>query len=512
MRNPRTHKPAAKLRSSRLFVTVIVFLFLVIGIIPASVVSAAPGNGWSPQLRIPDYGDESRPPYLVADQDRNVYAFNTQPNRDGLQAIFYRQWSVDQGWSPPNDILLSPLSGAPIVQGVFLDKAGTIYLIFFAGNEQYGAIFYTRAPAYLAGNAQAWSKPVLVGNNALGLGNAFVGDDHGNLFIVYSGIQNGVGLYSLHSLDGGITWSSSVMAAFVHENNLQPNGTQLAIDPQDRLHVVWSVVNSTGIDQAVYYARLESDHVHWSEPVMLAKRDPGDYKAAWPSIIFYNGRLIVIYQDSNPATRWMRQSFDGGQTWSDPVQPWPHVGEYNAAVLLIDSNKVLHIILGNRNGECCHGMWHGVWSGESWGALEPVVIGPKTSQFDPSMPQAVISQGNVLLSTWWTDTGGGPRNGAWYSYKILGAPALPIIPLPKPHINNNPSPTDAPDTTLTLSGKVTYLATPTPNAGVNNLGDYPSEGLSPNDPGIPVAAGVVPGVLLLVGLILMRRFFFSGRR
>ena len=240
----------------------------------------------------------------------------------------------------------------------------------------------------------------------------------------------------------------------------------------------------------------------WSQPFTIARRDAGDYKAAWPTIIVYDNSLMVIYQDSNPATRWMRQSMDWGQTWTDPIRPWQLIGEYSQVDLLVDSLDRLHVVLGYRNGECCHGMWHGVWDGDQWGPLEPIVMGPKTPQFDPSAPQSIMSQGNVILATWWTDTGGGPRNGAWYSYTVLDAPELPHVALPTagPASLNIQTPTpiylpsDVPQPTLTA----TLEPLSTLGAGYTN----PPPG---DNPGMPVIIGIIPVALFVIGAIIWRK-------
>jgi hypothetical protein len=286
----------------------------------------------------------------------------------------------------------------------------------------------------------------------------------------------------------------------VNDGDFIPNGTRLALDQQGRLHAVWSIVNTAGIDQAIYYSRLEADYSQWSDPTLLAKRDEGDYKAAWPVIIYYNGELIVIYQDSFPATRWMRRSKDGGQTWSVPVKPWKHEGEYEHVVLIVDSNNILHIILGNRNGDCCHGMWHGVWLGEHWSELEPIVMGPKTSTFDPSAPRAVISQGNVLLATWWTDTGGGPRNGAWYSYTLLDAPEIPAIPLQTAQATNTPTITGSP-------GIISAVRTPSPVPNTIRLSNQGKLISRADNPGYYVFLGFIPAGLFVVVVFLVKRFY-----
>ena len=217
-------------------------------------------SGWTPQQRIPNYGDESRAPYMVADQDGSVYAFNTQSDGPSSQAIFIRQWSLTQSWSPPTDILLSPLPGAPVVYGAYLDSAGIIHLIFFAGNEMYGAIYYSWAPAYLADEPQAWATPVLIGDNSTGLGTGMTGDDQGDLFVVFGGKQNGVGLYGTVSEDSGKTWSDPQLITLMEDTNLLPSNTDVVADPQRQAHAVWSEVDETGIDHVIYYSRLSADH------------------------------------------------------------------------------------------------------------------------------------------------------------------------------------------------------------------------------------------------------------
>lgn len=460
--------------------------------------AAAQGpNRWTPQQRIPDYGDEARPPVLVADQNRTVHVFNYQPVDDTISAIFYRKWTVADGWSVPNDIILPKNAAEPRLQDAFLDNAGVMHLAFFDGNELGADMYYTRAYVALADQASAWMKPELVGEAAGPAASAaMVGDGQNALYIAYTGRRDGQGLYETHSTDAGNTWTDPILVFQTFED-LQPFGTRLALDPQGNLHAVWSIVDMFGLDQELYYARLEAQTGRWTVPDLLAKRDENDYKSAWPSIIFYDNSLIVVYMDGPlPPTRYMRRSFDGGQSWTQPIRLFPHVGEYEHAVLLVDGNNALHIIMGNRLDESSHGMWHAVWLGDRWGNLEPLTLGPKTPQFDPSAPRAVISQGNVLLASWWTDTGGGPRNGAWFSYATLNAPELPIVALPAPEFTPTPEPAFTPMVTL-------LRPTPTPRPDFVVQSDDLKDGLSKPDPSTPIrnAVTVVGGIIAVIFLV-----------
>lgn len=465
---------------------------------------------WSPLQPIPDYDDRSPAPYLVADQNRTVHAFNTQRFDDQEVAVFYRQWTPDLGWTNPVDILLPETNVNRSLQGVFLDRAGMIHLIYFAGyhiggNQLIGTINYSRAPAVNAGQAPAWSMPKPVGMDAGPLTYAtatLAGDNSGNLFIVYSGQKEGIGLYEVHSTDGGNTWSEPAIVSLVYEEERLPVFIGLDVDQQGRLHTVWSIVDSlTGIGFEIYYARLEADHAQWSDPIPLATKDEGDYSTNWPSIKVYQDELVVIYMDG-PPTRWMRRSRDGGQTWTVPVRPFPHEGEYVGAPLLIDSNGVLHMILGNRIGTpATHGMWHSVWLGERWSQLEAIASGPVTLEFDPTAPQAVISQGNILLATWENDI---PQlNGAWYSYTVLDAPELPVAPLATPSATPTPPATALP---TTLPPTLTF----TPKPVLPDQSDDLAPATRMNSPAAPVILGVAPVVLLIVVTYVVNRKF-KGR-
>lgn len=467
---------------------------------------------WSLQQRIPDYDDEARTPYLVADQNRTVHAFNYQPVGDREMAIFYRQWTVEQRWTTPVDILLPDTNVPDSLQGVFLDRAGTLHLIYFAGyhiggNQLRGTINYSRARAANAGRASAWSTPRAVGEGAgPQTFAALAGDDRGNLIIVYSGQREGIGLYEVHSADGGDTWSEPVIVSLVYEEERWPMAIQLDMDRQGRLHAVWSLVNANGSGEEIYYAKLEADQVQWSEPILLAARDEGDYDANWASIIVRRDELFVIYHDGFPPTRWMRRSTDGGQTWTAPVRPFPHQGTYVYAVLLTDSNEVLHMILGNRTTDvpAIYGMWHSVWLGEDWSALEAVVSGPNTAHFAPENPQAVISQGNTLLVTWDNDIPRDHLNGAWYSYTILDAPELPVVPLP------NPTATPTPPATATPT-KLPPTPTPTPRAVLSGQSEDLAATTGMNNPAAPVIVGVAPVALLIAVAIVVQRLYYRAR-
>jgi hypothetical protein len=149
-------------------------------------------------------------------------------------------------------------------------------------------------------------------------------------------------------------------------------------------------------------------------------------------MIKYQESLLLVYATSEVANgvagKAMKQSTDGGRNWSRATWAFPPlVGGNGSAALVQDSNHTLYAFLGNRAGDCCHGLWYSAWRGDAWSEPQAIVQGPGSAEFDPTSPQAVVSQGNVVLVTWWNES---RINGVWYSFAKLAAPELPLVPLP----------------------------------------------------------------------------------
>jgi hypothetical protein len=204
------------------------------------------------------------------------------------------------------------------------------------------------------------------------------------------------------------------------------------------LHIVWTVRSPNSESrELVYYARLDMHNFQWSEPAILSELGLGNL--AWSASIFkYQGELFIIYHDDNPTTRWMRRSRDEGDSWSEPVRLFDHVGSNGPSSMAIDGNGVMHMFFGNRIGfPSIHGLWQSTWLNSRWSPPLSVVSGSRIvdkfgqSGFDPSEAQAIVSQGNTILVAWITDPGAG-RNGVWYSYLPLDAPEVSLLPLPHP--------------------------------------------------------------------------------
>jgi hypothetical protein len=267
------------------------------------------------------------------------------------------------------------------------------------------------------------------------------------------------------------------------------------------------VVNEVGLGVEIRYARLADDLAAWELETVLARQDRSEELMGWPSIILSGGELIVVYQDSFPPTRFVRRSSDEGQTWSSPVKPFPHIGGYQAAVPLEDSAGRIHLILGNRQPSPeIHGMWYSQMLGGFWRPLESIVSGPRLDAFDPCCPQAVISQGNVLLATWPHNVNREFLTGAWYTYRLLDAPRVPEVPMPTAPVL----------ATAVATPFETAASTPTPQPTASSVpivvSPSPSEVTQARNPALPIFLSVVPVVVVLVAIAVRRRAATAGGR
>jgi hypothetical protein len=208
-----------------------------------------------------------------------------------------------------------------------------------------------------------------------------------------------------------------------------------------------------------------------------------------------------------PPGFWLRKSGDFGDTWSMPVRPFPkHVGRNGAVSFVVDSNNDLHVFFGERTilneSSAIHGMWHSIRQNNTWLDPVPVVSGPPilggSKGFDPTAPQAVISQGNKLFVTWYTDPGNA-KNGVWYSHAVINAPELPVIPLWKHQVTNTP----------VTAGNSILLTSP-----IYTDGEEEGKQLNPllsqetivnNTPGILLTTSIFPVVLLLIIVAIIQK-------
>jgi hypothetical protein len=488
------------------FIAIVVILSSAVGFHTLRLAGQAPGQ-WSPQAQIPGFDPETDSPLLLADQNGTVHVFSSQwlgeDSEEPVKAIMYNKWTLEEGWSTPIDILLSPHRNEARLTGAFLDSFGTVHLTFFGGEGEDAHIYYTKAPLVNAGQAPAWSTPLLVADDANDPALAdLTGDDQGNLVVVYSGMRDGWGLYSIYSSDGGDTWSEPE-PLFLTYAELFPVFLDLFRAQSGLIHMVWDTRTTDGQGREINFAHFDIAARQWSQPVRLAEVDSG-YGVLLPTVIEQGGELVVAWSGIT-----MSRSTDGGNTWSDGMIPFRQVGVNGAGSFVIDGNNNLHFLWAQRitANPDIHGVWHSIWQNGRWTEPEAIVSGPSIVDivgdraFDPTDVRAVISQGNVLLVVWRQDPGL-KGNGIWYSYRVLDALELPRVAVPSQPVQ----PTIIPSETPT---RLAPISTPTPVAVLADKWDVPPD--TQNNPSMPLILGSASTCLLFFGSIALRQLFRRRR-
>jgi hypothetical protein len=485
------------------------FLFL-FNLCVVPVVLAQDSSGWLPQQSIPGYQYDSWPLKLIADRNRTVHAFSSQwlGSEEGgsvQRAIVYNRWTLDRGWTTPVDVLLSPQAEARLLDA-FLDQSGMMHLLFFGGSETQANIYYSKVPALYADQAKVWSTPLMIADQALNPENGvIVGDDQGNMVILFSGIQSGNGLYTISSTDYGNSWSEPEPIYLTEDDQLWPYESKLYLNNTGDFYTVWTDYDVAGHGVSVHFMSSKIGQNEWSVPLNLA--EGSGLGVAHPNIIEYDGKIIVTYYDSNQNAQWMIQSKDKGLSWSEPVRIAPTlIGRNGGVSMAIDSSNRLHMFFGERKplNPDIHGMWHVIYENGQLSPVEAVVSGPLLVDrdgfdgFDPVAAQAVITNGNIVLVAWRTDPASRP-NGIWYSTAKFNTPELPVEPMPEPtHVAQDYTPlsSEITSTTSTMGASI-------PEVVVANTREA-STLAHQNNPGAIFFAALIPVVAILAIIVLVK--------
>ncbi|MEW6085913.1 MAG: hypothetical protein AB1607_15080 [Chloroflexota bacterium] len=499
-------------------------LIVVLGAFLVPLISAAGGiqaqastvTGWAPDARVPGYLDDTYTPFLLADQTGVVHAFASQ-SVSGVKdkAIVYRQWSLEGGWTRPVDILIAPNGDATLL-GVHLDVNGVMHIIFEGPTGIGSGIYYSKADAVVADLAASWTPPLLVGGGSYRLNStsnsaAITGDEQGNLVIIYSGNKDGPGVYYLTSPDAGENWSEPSAIYLTYDYDLVPNTLRLAMGPNRQVRAAWSVVNTSAIDQVLYFANYSMPDLRWSTPLNLDSRIelPEYWGPSYPALVDNGKDIIILYNGGNPyAGQYVGQgrpvmrsmvSNDGGLSWTGPGNPFPLLnGRSGEHALATDSLRGVHglfvmrIDTGLSGSNPIGGIWHSRYFDGLWGVPDRIV-----TSVAPHDVRAVVVQGNVLLVLWREDPGDG-MSGIWFSYSILDVPEVAIIPLPLQSASTGIS-TNA-DPTLPQSQNP-----PSASPVNNNEVILSAPSMQKSNPALSIFAGALPAIILLFGLFAAYR-------
>jgi len=467
-------------------------------------------------------GYVSADPILLADPGGRAHLFwaerttgkpNAVPNVP--DTMMYAVWD-GQEWSQPIDIFISPpqifnkrIAGMRAV----LDEQGMIHLIWIGPDNTF---YYSAAPAWMAGSANAWRPAMLLADDQTGTqySAAIAYQPPQTLHVVYGRSPEGDNrsVVYIRSTDGGLNWSAPIDLYVAWSPQRGASNLRLLFEPPAKLYATWTEWDESGNGQAIYFVRSLDGGRTWDRPVLLDERRGDEYERDWTNLaVLEDGQLIALWEGGFRAYPQAQYSYDDGATWSPPIDTFRWlIADNGFAEFARDSQGRLHVFLSRRIREGNEGLcdrfpgcaaaptsntlWHSVWEGGiNW--REPW---PFAGFYDSNFTAAAIVGGNRVAVAWFNYTA---LEVLATTCAIADAPALALRPWP----TFTPSPMAT--ATATKSAMTPTAAPPTRMAPILDL-PAPSTGSQPGY-GIAFLAGIAPP-LLVIGILLAVRL--SQRR
>jgi hypothetical protein len=522
-------------------VLVLVSLCLELFMLPPTVLAQSPDNGWTAFVNISNTPTASTNPCIVADAAGNVHVLwsedeggrtrNLAFNRDGSpeldsrgkqidyltdagNRLYYTRWDGEK-WYDPIDVQIN-LNGELENQEAAVDPRGILHVVWTASEGQQAKLYYSQVQASKAESAHEWSEPTMLAESVLYAyyPMRIVTDSTGGIHIIYSQVGAEPGAYVINSFDGGNTWSAPTQLYDTTGGEEGVSTMGLVADGKDRLHATWSRYDAGGNGKGIYYSQSRDLGRTWSRPLEVAVWQRDWYEVDWLTVGVVEDEIHLVWEGSaDVAALNERISPDGGLTWSQPRRILPKlVGENGFSNLLVDSANQLHmfVVLRGDASAIAQGVWYTAWEKDYW--QDPILLGvPNTglysqlSQLSPSSlremmrgaltgnglryQQAAIVNGNqlfvVVVNEWDGDI--------WSSHTTLAVPSIRAKPYPQP--TATPAPTSTP-MTRTVPTPTLVARAPLSEALVKSA-----------SAGDPILIGVLPVLLLIVGIFAYIRFF-----
>jgi hypothetical protein len=449
-----------------------------------------------------------------------VWSAGVTANRVAFDSVMHTSSEDGVTWTDVNDIFVvrQPNAGesAATRPTLFVDAYNNLHGIY----TDYFKLFYSIAPAEGADSASVWSPAKLLGSGEPVYYSWMAADSQNRLHVVYTenvytrSCPICYHVYYRQSDDGGEKWSEPVDVSRFATGAAK---SQLLIDRQDNLHVVWEAGTGGSLGQLLgqavaRYAASYDGGVTWSLPVEFGSPITTTVLNESKSIVIgEDGReqLLIVWLASPEDRLYFQRSTDQGRSWTAPeIIPaiWGGQSVYptrlDAYALKTDSAGNLHLIAAGRLEEKQRtlDLLHLVWDGATWSTPEPIV---RLSGDVAEWPRLAVRGGNELHLVWFVrnkeaafgSEASSARYAVWYARRQLDTPAIIATPLVRPTqpVTALPTVEDQPS------------ATPTPRPTERPILTSPSnrvDAYGETDYLLYIGLSLTP-VLGLIGLILL---------
>lgn len=308
-------------------------------------------------------------PILICDSGQNTHAMWAE-NDDQQMRVYYRTDRTG-AWSVKNDILsaqsIAFLDAAITPNGTLhlvWVNGNTADLMYTSAPLQFAGDARRWQPSRLLISGLGATTSVMSGAGTIR------SDQNGRLNVIIARKDDESAqshtLYYLHSDDNGTSWSEPATVATLVAPEPSYVFGGVALDQIGRIHVAWDMrsMQYASFSQLGYLRSVDGG-ISWSESVLLATGSRPFGVAMLAVFAFGKDEIHLTWDTPDRLHRW---SQDGGDTWSAPVPIMAlgaAFGGFNK--LAKDSAGTLHVISAVGNG-----VYHATWNGSGWNPKEAV--------------------------------------------------------------------------------------------------------------------------------------------
>jgi len=263
----KLHKTNSSARIIFTLISIAIFITLFIFLFSPHHSLAQESSGWTKPYLLYQSNYHVNNPIIISDVFDNLHAFWIENSDEDyiIPALFHSEL-INDYWSIPINILISPDNGPMHAPEITADIYGNLHLIFQGSNNQ---LFYSSVNANKANIVTEWQTPKSIAQSWLH--NGITSDKNGNIHIAFPGVGTS-GVYYMTSINNGENWSSPVLIAPPETVNNAADYAQINVDGKGTLHVVWTEFHypKSWPPSGIFYTSSQDGGTTWSRPIKIA--------------------------------------------------------------------------------------------------------------------------------------------------------------------------------------------------------------------------------------------------
>ena len=440
--------------------------------------------------------------YLVTDSSGRLHAFWNQAtsNRYPPQtAVYYSMWDQNE-WSHPNPIFGSPRITAA-ASSVKISPGNVIYIAW--KRHETNELFLSWAHADQAYNRDDWissdplpvPQPYTISPDIAILNN-------NNLLLAYAvPLNEGRGIYSTFSTDGGYTWSKIMQVADASKENWAMVEKPQIDTANGHSEIIWGVSSlpPDSVPLAIYSAHSDDWGENWGSHQTVETAF-----ATWYQVVStHDNNYHRLWLESEDGVQylWHQYSEDYGETWGAAENILTTNDAIENIAMTVDPTKQLHLIFAAQDIFDRVVFHHWYWNDKKWETGENFTLDADQTIQPDSLSATVTDFGVLGIIYIGKSADEGSETDAYHLNFLMQQIELPDSEAAvSPTITSAPT---SPPTTPTIT-QTPPLETTAPSPPSMEQSSSSASG-SPNRSGLKAGSVIVFGVLFItvsIGLFI----------